>query len=228
MKAYFFDLDGTLADSREGLFSSFRAALKALGIGDLSDEELDRFLGSPLPEMFRVLRPDISKADIVAGMDAFRAAYEARGIMQNRLYDGVAAMLEAIVRRGAVTWVVTSKPQQYAVRVTQDLKIDRQVQGVIGAGLDETDTKGELIARALLAAKVPAAEAVMLGDRYYDIVGAFENKVMAVGALWGYGSYEELHSAGCRAFVTTPAEFRAQFVDVDAARRAMHAPAGGV
>lgn len=234
MKAYFFDLDGTLTDSREGLYTSFRAALQALAIPDVSDEALDRFLGTPLPEMFRTLRPGLAKADIVTGIDAFRAAYEAGGIMQNRLYPGVPQVLDAVVRKGCVNWVVTSKPQHYAVRVTQDLKIDKFVQGVIGAGLDETDTKGSLLARALVAAKVAGNDAVMLGDRSYDIIGALENRIMPVGALWGYGSYEELHAAGCRHFVASPDDFRTRFVDAnviqpDADRRAKRAqPSVGV
>jgi phosphoglycolate phosphatase-like HAD superfamily hydrolase len=41
MKTYFFDLDGVLADSRPGLYLSFRAALTAIGVANLSDSELD-------------------------------------------------------------------------------------------------------------------------------------------------------------------------------------------
>src|SRR5262245_42238070 len=115
-KTYLFDLDGTLTDAREGLHSSFRAALAALGIADRSDAELDLFLGTPLPEMFRNLKPRISKAEVVRGMDAFRAAYETDGIRKNRLYPGVRSLLEAIARRRFAAWVVTSKPQRYAVQ----------------------------------------------------------------------------------------------------------------
>jgi len=213
MKAYLFDLDGTLTDSREGLFSSFRAALNGLAIPDQTDEELDRFLGTPLPEMFRALKPGLSKKQIAGGIDAFRSAYEADGITRNLLYPGVPEMLEAIVRKGAGSWVVTSKPEHYAVQVTRDLGLDRYVRGVIGAGLDETDSKGELIARALAEAKVAGKDALMLGDRFYDVVGALETGVLPVGALWGYGAYEELHAAGCRHFAQSPDEFRKTFVE---------------
>ncbi len=213
MKAYLFDLDGTLTDAREGLYLSFRAALQALGVADPGDHELERFLGAPLPEVFRVLEPGISATAIQMGMDAFRSAYEADGIMRNSFYSGVPEMLEAVVGKGSSVWVVTSKPQKYAVQVTHNLGLDEYVRGVIGAGLDETDTKGELVARTLVEAKVEGREAVMLGDRFYDIGGALENRVVPVGALWGYGSYEELHSAGCRRFVASADEFRTQFVE---------------
>ena len=213
IKAYFFDLDGTLADAREGLYFCFRAALKELQLGELPDERLARFLGPPLPEMFRVLKPGISDAEIDAGMAAFRAAYEAGGIARNALYPDVRAMLQAIAAKGARSWIVTSKPQRYAVQVAAALGIDGFFQGITGAGLAERDTKAGMLAASLQRAGVTAAEAVMVGDRFYDVVGALENEITPIGALWGYGSHEELHGAGCRLFAETAAEFQRRFVE---------------
>jgi phosphoglycolate phosphatase len=213
-----FDLDGTLTDAREGLRASFRAGLAELGITQPGDEELDLFLGTPLPEMFRNLKPRITKADIARGMNAFRAAYERDGIRKNRLYDGVPEMLAAITQRRFAAWVVTSKPENYAIEVVRDLGVEQHFAGVVGAGLDETDTKASLIARALESARADSREAIMLGDRFYDVVGASANEVLPVGALWGYGTRAELRDAGCRLFVETPEEFRLRFVEGDSRR----------
>lgn len=213
MKAYLLDLDGTLADSRPGLYPSFRSAIKAIGVAEQSDARLARFLGSPLPEMFRALKPGVSKTEIDAGIKAFRSVYEREGIARNRLYPGVPEMLTAIVGRDGTVWVVTSKPEAYALQVVKHLELDRYCAGVIGAGLDETDTKTGLIRRALLAAKVASGDAVMVGDRHYDIAGALENEVQPIGALWGYGSHDELFGAGCRQFARSPDEFREVFVE---------------
>jgi phosphoglycolate phosphatase len=215
MQAYFFDLDGTLADSRAGLYPAFRAGLSAIGVSPVNDERLAGFLGTPLPQMFRSFRADIAQQEIDAGMAAFRAAYEVTGIVDNELYPGAVAMLAAIRRRGAAIWVVTSKPEPQAVCVVAHLKLDGYVAGVIGASLAETDTKTDLVARALMAAGVAKNEAVMVGDRHYDITGAIANGVLPVGALWGYGSKEEMSAAGCREFVRSPDEFRELFVETD-------------
>lgn len=213
MKAYFFDLDGTLADSRAGLYPSLRAACEHLGINPADDSELTRFLGTPLPRVFRSYRPDLTDAEIDAGMQAFRAVYENTGIRDNELYPGVIEMLAAAQRRGMKAWIVTSKPEPQASRVAQLLQIDRLVEGVIGAGLAETDTKTDLVSRAITAAAVVAGEAVMVGDRHYDMIGALENGVRPVGALWGFGTYDELHRAGCRHFAHSPDEFRELFIE---------------
>jgi phosphoglycolate phosphatase len=215
MKAYLFDLDGTLADSRAGLYPAFRAGLQAIGVASVRDEQLAAFLGTPLPEIFRAFRPEITQAGIDAGMAAFRAAYEITGIVDSQLYPGVIEMLAGIRARGSVVWVVTSKPEPQAVRVAAHLKLDAYVAGVVGASLAETDTKTELVARALQAAEVAGHEAVMLGDRHYDIIGSLANGVLPVGALWGYGSKEELAAAGCRHFVRSADEFRELYVETE-------------
>lgn len=213
MTCYFFDLDGVLTDSRPGLHASFRGALQALGLPEQNDDQLNRFLGTPLPEMFRALRSDISDVDIEAGITAFRCVYESVGIRQNHLYPGVLEMLRAIQQRHCTAWIVTSKPQKYAVEVARLLGIDGYLQGIVGAGLDEQDTKTGLIAAALTRAAVMSDATIMLGDRHYDISGALANRVLPVGALWGYGSQGELASAGCRHFVHTAREFEERFVN---------------
>jgi len=212
MKGYFFDLDGVLTDSRPGLFASFRGALKALHLPDQSDDQLNRFLGTPLPEMFRVFEHDISPAAIETGIAAFRRVYEASGIRQNLLYPGVLDMLRAIRQTKRIAWIVTSKPEKYAVEVARILGIDTLLDGIVGAGLAENDTKTGLIKTALLRANVTSDAVIMLGDRHYDIVGAIDNNVTPVGALWGYGTREELAAAGCKHFVRGAREFQQQFV----------------
>lgn len=213
MKACFFDLDGTLTDAREGLYLSFRGALAALGLKSLDDAELDRFLGTPLPEMFRFLKPDISQQEIACGIDAFRAAYEGGGIRLNRLYPGVKEMLQSLKGKRIPVWIVTSKPEFYAHEVIKDLGLSPLVSGIVGAGLDENDTKSDLVRRALSEAGVAGQDVVMVGDRHYDVEGALQNGVTPVGALWGYGSLDELSLAGCKKFAKSASEFCREYVE---------------
>ena len=44
----------------------------------------------------------------------------------------------------------------------------------------------------------------MVGDREHDVRGAIANKVFAIGALWGYGSRQELLDAGATALCQRP------------------------
>jgi phosphoglycolate phosphatase len=213
MQACFFDLDGTLTDSRPGLHLSFRAALDAIGAKSLGDAELDGFLGTPLPEMFQVVKPKISDREIELGIAAFREAYEGGGIRLNRLYPGVRDMLQMLKRNQVAVWIVTSKPEFYAKQVVEDLGLRPLVTGIVGAGLAELDTKSELVGRALTQAGVAKTEALMIGDRFYDVEGALHNGVTPIGALWGYGTEDELRAAGCRKFAKSVPELCSKFLD---------------
>ena len=71
-----------------------------------------------------------------------------------------------------------------------------------GARTDKTD----LIAYALAKTGADPARAVMVGDRSHDMTGALNNGVTPIGALWGYGSADELRDAGCKHIAKTPGE----------------------
>ena len=49
----------------------------------------------------------------------------------------------------------------------------------------------------------------MLGDRDHDVEGAIANGIDCIGVTWGFGSHEELTSAGAHVIVNTPAEVAA-------------------
>lgn len=212
MRTYLFDLDGTLSDSRGGLYMAFRAALAEIGAAPRADGDLAPFLGTPLPEMLRAVMPGIGEEAIARGMASFRVAYEAEGIFVNTLYPGVLDMLEELAEAGREAWVVTSKPEGHARQVADNLGLTPRLRGVVGAGLDETDTKQSLIARVLAEAGTVPGDALMLGDRHYDVAGARANAVLAVGALWGYGTRAELEAAGCERFAADVAAFRRDYV----------------
>ena len=46
----------------------------------------------------------------------------------------------------------------------------------------------------------------MIGDREFDMIGAKALGVTAIGALWGYGTREELTAAGADVIAATPLE----------------------
>jgi phosphoglycolate phosphatase len=46
----------------------------------------------------------------------------------------------------------------------------------------------------------------LVGDRSFDVVAARHANITAVGALWGYGTREELQDAGAHVVVSLPAD----------------------
>ena len=200
----FFDLDGTLTDSAPGILNSVRYGCRKLGLPVADDATLRRFLGPPLIDSFRNLC-GLSTADANRAVAAFREYFPTKGIFENEVYPGIPVMLADLHARGCQLVLATSKPEEYARRIMAHFDLETYFTAICGATLDETRTdKAEVIAYALeTIALTDKTGVVMVGDREHDVVGAKKNALPCIGALYGYGTREELHSAGAAAIADT-------------------------
>ena len=198
------DLDGTLADPREGIVRCIRYALNGLGEPCPSDVELERYIGPPLHHSFSAIFGPASPKTARA-VNLYRERFSATGIFENRLYPGIPAALRALKDLGAVVIVATSKPTTFAERIIEHFGLGKEIRAVYGSELDGTRSdKAELISHILGTQSLSAAATSMVGDREHDMIGANANGVFAVGALWGYGSRQELLGAGAAALCDQP------------------------
>lgn len=201
----FFDLDGTLTDSRLGIVRCIRYALERVPHPCPPDEVLATFIGPSLRRGFAALLETSDAACIERALALYRERYVAAGLFENQVYTGVPRMLERLGRAVARAFVVTSKPAVYAERVIRHFGLDRHFARVYGPDLGgRFDDKADLIAHVLGAERIDRATAVMIGDRAADMIAAKRNDVRAVGVLWGFGSERELLDAGADAVCATP------------------------
>jgi phosphoglycolate phosphatase len=206
----FFDLDGTLIDSREGIVGSIQYALHALGQPRRDPSWLERFIGPPLDGTFRQLLGTNDGERVRQAIAAYRVRFGASGIFENRVYDGIPEALRALGESGRSLFVVTSKPAVYARTIVDHHGLRRHFRGVYGAELDgERADKGILIRYVLGTEWLSPQEVVMVGDRAHDVVGARENGVASLAVRWGYASGDELESVGPDAIVDSVSELTA-------------------
>lgn len=210
MKKYsyiFFDLDGTLTDPFEWITCSVARVLLHFGIKVTDQNELGRFIGPPLRDSF-VRFYNIPVDRVEEAVSVYREYFSVKGLFENTVYEGIRELLCALYEKDVKIVLATSKPEVYARRITEYFGLDKYFYKQCGATLDGTrDTKGQVIAYALTECDVQADEVLMVGDRSHDILGARECGVDAVGVLWGYGTREELESAGAISVYSSVAEF---------------------
>lgn len=201
------DLDGTLTDSRKGIVACIQHALRSLGYDAPEESALLRYVGPPLQASFRELLPLDDGSDSARAIAAYRERYVAVGMFENSVYAGVPAALELLRDRGARLFLATSKPKVYAERILDHFELSRYFEEIYGSELDgRRADKGDLIAHVLSSSQLHREQTAMVGDRHHDAVGALANGVRAVGVLWGYGSREELSSAGAQMLLEAPSE----------------------
>lgn len=208
MKRYvLFDLDGTLTDSRPGIVNSIVYCLKHFDIEVEDTESLRPWLGPPLVEsMERYYGFDREKA--LLGVLKYREYFDEKGIFENSVYPGVREMLEALKSAGYLIYMATSKPEEAARRIAAHFELDHYFDYIGGASDDANRSeKADVISYVLSVTGVEnRSEAVMVGDRKHDIIGAVENGLESIGVLYGYGDENELKKAGAGRIVKDPQE----------------------
>lgn len=193
----FFDLDGTLTDSAPGILNSVMYALEHYGIRVQDRGELRRLIGPPLIDSFRNFY-GFSDEDAWNATMVYREYFADRGLFENDVYPGIPETLRQLKDAGKHLIVATSKPETYSVRIVEHFGLAKYFDFVAGAAMDETRTKkDEVIEYALERCGFPdRGNVLMIGDREHDILGAKKCGMACMGVLYGYGSREELESAG--------------------------------
>ena len=206
--ALLFDLDGTLTDPRVGIVRCIQHALGRLARPCPPEAELAACIGPPLRGTFGHLLATSDRELIERAMALYRERFAVVGLYENEVYAGVRGMLDGL--HGRRMFVATSKPAVFAERIVRHFALDHHFAGVYGPDLDgRWDDKTDLLAHLLASERLAAEDAVMIGDRHADIVAATANGMRSIGALWGYGSREELLEAGADAVCAVPADLSA-------------------
>ncbi len=203
-----FDLDGTLTDPFEGITKSFQYALSAFGIEE-KQENLTWVIGPPLIDAF-MGHYGFSKEKGEAAVAKYRERFSVTGLFENRVYDGIIEMLDALKKEGKTICLATAKPEVYAKRILEEFGLAPYFSVVVGAELDGTrNYKKDVIAEVLRQLGNPSSERVlMIGDRKQDVEGAKACGIKSLGVRFGYAKPGELESAGADFYAETVEELK--------------------
>ncbi len=199
--AAIFDFDGVIIDSVAPVETAINGALAANGYPPHTAEELARFIGPPTPTAFIELTGAAEDSQIVAACVRSYHEHFARVYLdQTRLIDGMAELLHGLALPLALA---TAKERKFVGPLLERFGLESAFEVVCAPELAEP--KAETVARANQALGV--RDAVMVGDRVYDIDAARACGLRVIGVTWGIGDRDELRDADVIA--ERPAELRA-------------------
>ena len=199
IEAIFFDLDGTLTDPKEGITGCVQYALGQMGEPVPSKNALEWCIGPPLVENFTKL---VGADRAAEGMSWYRQRFSTIGLFENAVYEGIPEVLSKISNQYPL-YVASSKPLVFVDQILEHFGLAGFFTGTFGSNLDGSlADKSELLKYALAETSISPQQALMIGDRSHDAVGAKNNGMDFIGALYGYGSVAEFKASGFSRWVT--------------------------
>lgn len=203
-KSIFFDLDGTLTDSGEGIMNCASLALEHFGLPVPSRDQMRVFVGPPLDQTF--MKFGVLPEQVDEAIRVFRSRYVPIGIFENYPYPGIRELLEQLQAQGHRLFVATSKPEEMALKVLDRFELSGFFEKICGATLDGSRVEKADVIAYLLTQVDSVKNTIMVGDTAFDVLGAAHHGIPTIGITWGYGEESDMVKAGAIAIAHTPEE----------------------
>jgi len=204
-----FDLDGTLLDSLTDIANAANEVLAESGFPVHAVDAYRFLVGDGVAMLFERALPEMRRetALIERCVEAFRKTYEHHWNQRSRPYEGIAEMLDALVRSERKLAVLSNKPQEFTERCVREFFAKWPLAPVYGqrAGVPRKPDPAAALQIATQLGAAPA-ECLYLGDSLVDMQTACRAGMFAVGALWGFRPRSELEAHGAAAVVAHPRE----------------------
>ena len=205
----FFDLDGTLTDSKEGIVNSVRWTLRRMGAPVPEEDTLRLFIGPPLQDSFERFC-GFSPEQAGEAVTVFRERYLPIGQFENQAAHGAAEMLARLKEKGYTLALASSKPENLCLSICKRFGFTPRLSVISGSPPLGDRSKADVIQDVMAQLGLTNADCpsiLMVGDRKFDVLGARACGIDCVGVrFFGYAPPGELEEAGAAAVVETVPE----------------------
>lgn len=198
IKYAFFDLDGTIMRSDPGVIECVKYSIEKSGFPMPDIKTLFKFIGPPLRDSYMDFC-SMTEEQSMRAIAYYRERYNAKGIFECEVYPGIIELFARLKSNGIIIATATSKPEHMAVRIADKFGLNEYLTLVAGSDDTETQTKTDVILNAFDRLSIRESDrdsVLMIGDRKFDVIGAHNCGIKCLGAVWGYGTKEELVSSG--------------------------------
>lgn len=205
MKKYkylIFDFDGTVNDTHEGIYHTFKTVLDAMGVS-YEGVDFDRHIGPPLEFSYtELVGADRCEEGIALHREIFARD---NAVNMSKLYDGIEDVLRRLKRGGYVLSIASSKYQPHALSSIQRFGL-QDVFDVVYGQTEQRGFKAEVLRQLVADNGWDKSQCLMIGDTPYDVDGAHQNGIDAMAVTYGFGKIDELVASHPEMVAHSPAE----------------------
>lgn len=188
LECVLFDLDGTVLKSDEAIIPCLKETFRLMGY--IEEGDYFRYIGPPLIETMEKLFP--GKENSKKAEELYLRIYdESKAEMKIRPYDGIKELFDWLKSEGIIVGIATSKGQSVAEDCLK--RTDINPNFIVGANKSlNISAKADILKHALNKYGLNKEKTVLVGDTFYDMKGAEQVGIDAIGVSYGYGKRGEL------------------------------------
>ncbi|MBN1871018.1 MAG: HAD-IA family hydrolase [Candidatus Omnitrophica bacterium] len=191
----FFDLDGTLIDSRIDIVNAVNFTLRRNKLGEKGIDEISSYIGTGVGDLIKKSLGEKNGPLFEKSLSVFEGYYKDHAFDNTRLYEGVREILEHFGKKRKI--VVTNKKYFFAHESLKRLKIDTYFEAVYGG-----DNVGCLkpssctLEKAMDIYKGDRTKCIMVGDMVVDVLAGKRARMMTCAVTYGIGKRNDIEKAG--------------------------------
>lgn len=209
LKAFIFDLDGTLVDSLADLATAVNRMLDDNGYPRVSIDIFPQHIGDGMKKLVERALPADKREPANAERCAaeYLAHYEKCWHDQTYVYEGMHQAITGLRDRGIRLGVISNKPHRFTILCSEHFFPAGAFEIILGQreGIArKPDPAGALEMIGLMGLK--PAECAYVGDSGVDMEFATRAGIRPIGVLWGFRGRDELVSSGAQALISHPKE----------------------
>lgn len=202
-----FDLDGTLADTKEDIATAVNLTLRRFGLPEKEPGVIYGYVGDGVRMLLQRAFQDQPPSVYDRALRVFRGHYLEHLLDTTRFYPGVADVLNHFKTKKKA--VATNKPIEYAQKIIRGLRVEEHFDMVLGGdSTDHLKPHPGILQQILERLGVDKAKAIMIGDGVNDILAARAAGIKSCAVGYGLGRKKDLLASDPDLFCDRPQDLQ--------------------
>ena len=197
LKAFIFDLDGTLVDSQEGIITTVVDFLKSKG-HIFTRDRISNLFGTPLEKVFKILIPRLTEEQIMEYLTAFREIYARKHTEITPIFPQTKPILKDLKSKGFKIGVASTKFKKFVVEILDHFEL-LDFFDIIISGYEVAQHKPapDILIKTAELLDLSPQECIYIGDAPTDVEAGKRAGTATIAVLTG--PYESKHFENERA-----------------------------